>query len=341
MKTRILQLLILCFFTMTTVSCGLFIKELPNGEVPQPGFHDHFVEINGVKYHYTEYPGSGQNVFLLHGFASSTYSWEKIAPILQAEGCHVWALDMKGFGWSDKPEDGDYSPQQLLEEVNGWMDEVGLSKVVFVGNSLGAPSGIWRHRLEYGAGGFPGHRHPDKVEKLVLMRTRNALYALTAVGKSVSTIIDAAGFMHEAPFAVRLAGLPGASTIAGLFFGRWMIRETIDQVYFDPSLITQAQIDAYYNRMRTRNALYALTAVGKSVSTITSEQYASRIPEIHVDTLIIWGREDAWIPVEDGFQFKKAISKSTLEVIPWCGHIPQEEKPEETARLILEFLAEK
>ncbi len=62
---------------MGTVSCGLFVKELPNGKVPQPDFYDHFVEINGIKYHYTEYPGSGQSVFLLHGFASSTYTWEK------------------------------------------------------------------------------------------------------------------------------------------------------------------------------------------------------------------------------------------------------------------------
>ena len=66
-----------------------------------------------------------------------------------------------------------------------------------------------------------------------------------------------------------------------------------------------------------------------------------RIPEIQVDTLIIWGRDDAWIPLEDGFKFKEALPNATLEVIPFCGHIPQEEKPEETARLILEFLSEK
>jgi pimeloyl-ACP methyl ester carboxylesterase len=90
--------------------------------VPQPDRYDHFVTIDGVRYHYTEYPGSGQDVFLLHGFASSTYTWEKVAPMLQANGYHVWALDMKGFGWSDKPEDADYSPQQLLRKSTpGWM----------------------------------------------------------------------------------------------------------------------------------------------------------------------------------------------------------------------------
>jgi len=310
MKTRILLFLLLCLFAMGTVSCGLFVKELPNGKVPQPDFYDHFVEINGIKYHYTEYPGSGQSVFLLHGFASSTYTWEKTAPLLQAEGYHVWALDMKGFGWSDKPEDSDYTPQQLREEVNAWMDAMGLEKVVFVGNSLGGEI-AWKMALE----------HPDKVKKLIL--------------------IDAGGLMNEMPFPVRLAGLPGSATVARLFFGRWMIRDILNQVYFDPALITEEQIDAYYNRMRTQNAFYALTALGRSVATPPSEKYASRIPEIQVDTLIIWGREDAWISVKDGFKFKEALPKATLEVIPRCGHTPQEEKPEKTARLILEFLAEK
>jgi len=62
---------------------------------------------------------------------------------------------MEGFGWSDKPEDSDYTPQQLREEVNAWMDAMGLEKVVFVGNSLGGEI-AWNMALE----------HPDKVKNL-------------------------------------------------------------------------------------------------------------------------------------------------------------------------------
>ena len=307
---RIHLLLLLCFTALATVSCGLFVQNLPNGQVPHPDIHDHFVTINDVKYHYTEYPGPGQDIFLLHGFGSSTYTWEKVAPILQAKGYHVWALDMKGFGWSDKPENADYSPCQLMKEVNAWMDKVGIEGVVFVGNSLGGAI-AWNMALV----------HPDKVKKLVL--------------------IDAGGFMHEMPFPVRLAGFPGASAVARLFLGRWIIQDMLKQVYFDPASITAEQIDAYYNRLRTENALGALTALGRSVSKISSKEYALRIPEIQVDTLIIWGRDDAWIPLQDGFKFKEALPNATLEIIPFCGHIPQEEKPEETAQLIIDFLAEK
>ena len=307
MKRTIFGLFLVLLLVLQTASCGLFVKELPNGRVPNPTAHDHFVKIGGVNYHYTEYPGPGQDIFLLHGFASSTYSWEKIAPLLQAKGYHVWALDMKGFGWSDKPDGADYSPWQLMAEVNAWMEWMGLKKVVFVGNSLGGAI-AWNMALD----------HQDKVKKLVL--------------------IDAAGFMHGTPLPVRLSGLPGAAAAARLVFGRWVVEDGLEQVYFDPSRITEAQIDAYYDRLRTENALDALTALGHSVSGINTDQYASRIPEVSVDTLIIWGRDDKWIPVEDGFQFKKALPNAKLVLIPFCGHIPQEEQPDETARILLDFL---
>ncbi len=307
MKKNLCTILLAFLLAVSAVSCGLFVRELPNGKVPDPTAKDHFVKVDGINYHYTEYPGPGQDIFLLHGFGSSTYTWEKIAPLLQSKGYHVWALDMKGFGWSDKPDGADYSPRQLMSEVNAWMDKMGLEGVVFVGNSLGGAI-AWNMALD----------HPDKVRKLVL--------------------IDAAGFMEQKPLLVRLAGLPGAGMAARLTFSRWMIENTLDQVYFDPGLITEEQIDAYYNRMRTQNALYALTAVGHSVSQLTTKQYAARIPDVSVDTLIIWGRDDAWIPLEDGFKFKKALPDAKLAVIPFCGHIPQEERPEETARIIMDFL---
>jgi len=307
---RIHLLLLLCLTALATVSCGLFVQDLPNGQVPHPDIHDHFVTIDDVRYHYTEYPGPGQDIFLLHGFASSTYTWEKVAPILQAHRYHVWALDMKGSGWSDKPEEADYAPPQLTEEVNAWMDKMGLRKVVLVGNSLGGAI-AWNMALV----------HPEKVKKLVL--------------------IDAAGFMNDIPFPVRLAGLPGAGGVARLVFGRWVIQDIYKQVYFAPASVTAEQIDAYYNRLRTENAFGALTALGRAISAISFEEYAMRIPEIQVDTLIIWGRDDAWIPLQDGFKFKEALPNATLEVIPFCGHVPQEEKPEETAQLIIDFLAEK
>ncbi len=119
------------FLVIAVSGCGFFIKTIPKGEIPGRTPEDKYIMIDNVNYHYREYPGTGRDIFLLHGFASSTYTWEKIIPYLTGQGYHVWALDMKGFGWSDKPEDAKYDAVTLMQEVNKWMDVIGLKECCF------------------------------------------------------------------------------------------------------------------------------------------------------------------------------------------------------------------
>lgn len=291
-----------------TAGRGLFVKSIPPGEILRRTPKDRFIETGGVRYHYTEYAGKGPVVELLHGFASSTYTWEKVAPYLNEAGYHVLALDMKGFGWSDKPKDANYDPYTLMQEVNQWMDAIGLKDVTFVGNSLGGAI-AWLMALE----------HPEKVGRLVL--------------------IDAAGYPMQKPFIIRMAGSPLSGLVAKLFFCRLLVKWNLKQVYDHEDWITEEQVNAYYNRLRTENALDAQIAVARSLEVKQFEKYIKRISTIEKKTLIIWGVNDRWIPLEEvGYRFRRNLSNSRLVVIPECGHIPQEEHPEKCARLILDFI---
>jgi len=272
---------------------------------------DHFIKVGDVNFHYREYPGKGEDVFLLHGFASSTYTWEGVAPCLQKRGYHVWALDMKGFGWSDKPEGAKYDPITLMEEVNQWMDVMGIEDVTFVGNSLGGAIAV-----------VMATEHPERIGRMIL--------------------IDAASYTQtERPLIVRMAGLPFSRGFAKLFFGRWAIKWNMEKVFYHPDRVTEEKVDAYYKRMCTHGALDAQTSVAMSLDFGIFEKYTRRIPEIKAKTLIIWGREDKWIPLKNGLRFRKEIADSTIVVIPECGHIPQEEYPEKTAGLIADFMQNK
>ena len=277
------------------------------GYVGSGGPMDCYVEINGIKFHYLEYPAAGPDVVLIHGFASSTYTWEKTAPLLHQAGYHVRALDMKGFGWSDKPEGADYNPLTLMEEINQWMHVLGLEQVVLAGNSLGGAMG-WLLALE----------HPDKISRLIL--------------------IDAAGYPHKMPGIVRAAHLPMAAGLSKLFFSRRMVRRIFEQVYYCDDLITGEQIEAYYARMSTENAFKAQVALARSLKVDSFKRYIERIPEIKVKTLVIWGENDEWIPLENGRKFNRDLINSTLAIIPCCGHAPQEERPGAVAGIILDFL---
>jgi pimeloyl-ACP methyl ester carboxylesterase len=296
--------LVACVFMS---GCGLFVNNLSEGEILSPTPNDHFVNINGVDYHYVEYPGEGTDVFLLHGFASSAYTWEGVAPYLNKKGYHVWAFDMKGFGWSDKPKKADYDAVSLMEDVNAFMDKMELKDVVFVGNSLGGAIAVLME-LE----------HPERIDRLVL--------------------VDAAGYPMKMPLIVKMADIPFAKTSVNVIFGRWMIKWNLKEVYYHNDWVKKEQVKAYYDRLRTKNGLGAQVSLARAVDFNDLADYTARIPEIQARTLIIWGENDKWIPIELGYRFRKELTNSTLVVIPECGHIPQEEYPDKTAQIIDDFI---
>jgi len=288
--------------------CGFNVKTIPSGEIPGgPKACDHFMCLEGIRYHYTEHPADGPDIVLVHGFASSTYTWEAIVPYLCERGYHVFALDLKGFGWSDKPADAAYDPVSLMQEVNTWMDARGLTQAVFVGNSLGGAIAA-----------LMALEHPARISKLVL--------------------IDAAGYPMKSPMIIRLAHLPLAGSVMKLFFGPWVVRWNLKEVFSDDDRITEEKVTAYYDRLRTEKALEAQIAVARSLKLDGLEQYIKRISDIAANTLIIWGQDDRWIPLDIGRRFTNDIAGSTLTVIPECGHMPQEEQPKRTAELIIDFI---
>jgi pimeloyl-ACP methyl ester carboxylesterase len=295
---------------MVLAGCGLFIDEIPQGQILAPTAQDHFVKVGQVNYHYTEYPGAGKDILFIHGFASSTYTWEKVASILNRQGYHVWALDMKGFGWSDKPKEASYDPLTLTEEVNQWMEVMGLKDVVLAGNSLGG-----------GIATFMALLHPEKVGRMVL--------------------IDAAAYNTEFPFIMKMASMPLSAEMTKLFFSRWMIRQTLSEVYHNGDWITDDQVQAYYDRSRTANALNAQIEVVRALEFSRFEKYVDRIPEIKTKTLIIWGDDDRWIPVDSAYRFSRELRDSILVILPNCGHLPQEEHPDATARVIDAFVQDR
>ena len=305
------RLFIICaLFSLLTSGCGLFVKAIPKGEIPSRTAADKFINIDGANIHYKEYPADGPNVFLLHGLPSSMYTWEKVAPILQRNGYHVWLMDMKGFGWSDKPKKSKYDIETFTNEVNTFLEAKGLKNVFFVGNSFGG-----------GVATLMAFMHPDKISKLVL--------------------IDAAGYPQKLPTVIGLGRIPGAGEIMKLIYGKWMIRWNIGEVMYDKKKITDEQINAYYDRIGSEDAMDALIVIVKGIDFKEYDKYIKRVPEIKTPTLIIWGDTDRWVPIASGYSLKKNIENSIFVEIGKCGHMPQEELPEVTAQLLMDFFQDK
>jgi pimeloyl-ACP methyl ester carboxylesterase len=247
--------------------------------------------------------GSGPAVVLLHGFSSSIYTWAEVVPRL-AERYDVVAVDLPGFGGSEIPRRLDAATtQRLLPEV---MDGLGLQRASLAGNSLGGAIAA-----------VTAARRPERVEKLVL--------------------IDAAGYnlrREDRPPLLRAMGrLPVALVRA--FPPRPLQRLGLKQVFYDDSKVTEERVEEYLAPMARPGALEAAHEILTSGDDFG---LPGLLRQVRAPTLVIWGRDDTWIPLAHADLFLRDIPGARKVVLEQCGHVAQEERPQEVARLIDEFL---
>jgi len=251
--------------------------------------------------------GAGPAVVLVHGFGSSLYTWKDVIPALAA-GHDVVALDLPGFGQSDQP--ADLSFEDFPRAVLGLMDRLGIERAALVGNSMGGATVA-----------VVAAERPERVDAVVL--------------------IDAAGFnlgSSERPGTVSLAMSRAGTLLARLPGKRLVVEASLRQVFHDPSHVTPERVSEYLAAARRPGTIPAIRSLGASLGD-RQAVVARSLPRIQAPTLVLWGDDDRWIPLSDADRFLTAVPGSHKVVIPDCGHVPQEEKPEAVTRLLLEFLA--
>ena len=314
---KILGIIVL-IVAITLVVVPLLYPVAPlTGTVPERELADpdsQFVEINGLTVHYKEM-GNGTPVFiLLHGFGASEFSWREVMEPLSESG-RVIAYDRPAFGLTERPMEGNwtgtnpYSVEGNVELLDGLMDELGVDKAVLVGNSAGAEVAT-AYALE----------HPERVEGLVL-------------------VDPAVGSGRFPPWASSLLSLPQIRHIAPLLvrsFAGEMGNDTIRQAWHDPSRITPEVYEGYRRPLRADNwdkALYEFTIAGNPVD------YSGRLANLTMPVLVVTGDDDRIVPTEESIQLSTEIPGSELEVLKDCGHVPQEECPDQFVRSVRAFLA--
>src|SRR5262245_14812760 len=269
------------------------------------GVEPRFESVDGVRLRYVR-RGAGPTVMLLHGIASSLFTWKDVLPAVALDH-EVVALDLPGFGGSDVPEA--ISVDRLRAAVIGLMDRIGIGRASLVGNSLGGATAA-----------LVAAHDPDRVERLVL--------------------IDAAGFRmspQSRPWLLRAgAGTLGA-LIASMPRPRPIIAIGLHQVFYDHELVTRERLDEYEAPFLRQGAVAGLRAMLNAPAPSPSE-FEAMLRTLRTPTLVIWGAEDRWIPAADADRFAAAIPGARKAVIPKCGHMPQEERPAEVLALMRPFL---
>ena len=302
MKKILLGTLIILalFYLVLIIIAYLPYKTTPVNELVRE--EDKFVEVNGHAIHYTKH-GKGKPLILVHGFAASTYTFRYLIPLL-TDDYTIYALDVLGFGLSDKPPDGNYDMKSQGDVLIGFMDALKLPSATLVGHSMG---GIIIACTDLAA--------PSRVDKLVM--------------------VEPGFYVETAPAFLQYMYFPLDRIMARQFYTKSMRKRFFLGSFYDNSKVTEEVIDAYMIPTRTPNALDALAHMMRSVGPQTYEGISVNISS---PTLIVWGERGTGVPSELAKRLNAEIQGSKLVSVSECGHYVQEEKPEELAKAIRAFV---
>jgi pimeloyl-ACP methyl ester carboxylesterase len=246
---------------------------------------------------------------LLHGFGTSSFLWRDVAPEIAAARHTAIALDLLGYGESDRPLDTDFGISAQIEYVGRTLTALRVPRADVVGVDLGGAVALGLAAA-----------HPERVSHLVLV---NSLTADSTPADDVRALQR-----NTARFVLRVAtGILGASPL---------LRPLLEGSVADRAHMSWRLVARYLAPYVGQDGVRHLLALAASVS---AHDLAATPPSaVHAPTLVIRGDADKWL--EDGVaeRLSAAIPDSRLVRLPGVGRLVPEEAPEHLAGLILDFV---
>jgi pimeloyl-ACP methyl ester carboxylesterase len=260
---------------------------------------------------YIESEGNGRPIALIHGFGANMYTWRFLRKPL-SEKFKTIALDLKGFGKSPKPRDDAYSLIDQIDLAEEAILDRSSEPVVLMGQSYGGAVCL-------GLAARWSVARPEMLRGLI--------------------IIDGAAYPQEMPIFFKLLKMPGFANFGlGMISRRLEAQFVLRHCYFNKSLITNEQIDKYAEPLNDKDAPQAMAQIVKQIIPTDANGFCEAYKRITAPALIVWGRQDAVIPLEIGRRLARDLPNAELVVLEKCGHVPNEERPVETLKIIETFL---
>lgn len=271
--------------------------------------NSHFIEVDGATVHFQEFGDKANpTLILIHGYTASTYVWNAVAPMLAAQKFHVIAVDLVGFGFSDKPAWFDYTITSQARIIERLMNRIGIGKATIVGSSYGGAVAATL-ALDYA----------ERVEKLILVSAVSNDEALDNPLLKIAVIPLLGEIL--APFV-----------IDSKILSKSRMRESFASE--SQHLVTDERVEAVVRPLKAKDAHHSVLASARNWD-------ANRIQEdahlINQPTLLIWGEDDKIIPLSNGERLYDSILNSRLVILKHCGHLPHVEKSARFAALVSEF----
>jgi 2-hydroxy-6-oxonona-2,4-dienedioate hydrolase len=313
------QFSILTFFSLVLTAglAGSPMTGLQAQAEGQPFENSHYIKVDSATFHYRLYCSASPNprgkVLLVHGFCGSTFCWRNnIEPLVQA-GYTVVAIDLPGFGYSDRNlyvNQSHSGRAKLIWLMLAKIDTGDRGKWNIVGHSMGA-----------GAVEAMALMNPDRVQTvtlvdgMVFIRNQNMEGAFITMSKMKGT--------NQILVSLAKNNIISYRSMERLMKG----------VYGRP--LDSAEMKGYMD---------PLFIEGSAASVINIYANAGEVRHLHADglldlpVLVIWGKKDHTIYPKNGRKLKRNVPTIDLKIIPAAAHAPMETHPEIFNKLLLDFL---
>ena len=276
------------------------------GDSPRRSLLTRDVAARGARVRFVE-TGDGPPLLMIHGYLDSHATWDHSLDVLSPHFRTI-APDLPGFGESEKPTAAryPYGVDAFAESLVDLVAALDLGRIAVCGHDLGGSIALTM-----------AARHPSLVERLVL--------------------VDPIVYPHKSDLYARLATTPVLGPIAfkqlsgpGIF-GRYFKKRS----YGSSDAASQARVDRLFEAFNAPAAREAAYATLQSLA--DTRTLVALLPRVHVPTLIMWGRSDRFLPLEDGRRLARELPTASLDIFD-TGHSPHEESSAEFAQKARDFL---
>jgi 4,5:9,10-diseco-3-hydroxy-5,9,17-trioxoandrosta-1(10),2-diene-4-oate hydrolase len=270
---------------------------------------EHFREVAGVRTYYRA-AGTGHPLLLIHGVGGSSLTFSANVEEL-AHRFRVYALDLPGHGRSEKPEVS-YAVEEAVPYIAAFIEEVCGGPAALVGVSAGGLMCA-----------LTAAAHPHLVTHLVL--------------------VSSAGLGRDVDWGLRLLSLPMLRPwLENARHDPAAVRLSLRRVLHNPALITDELVAAVCEERGQPGAGRATHAALRNNLGIFGvrrwRRHLKAMRRVVAPVMIIWGKQDRFIPVRHAHRAVRWFAGSTVHVLDRCGHWPPFEHPREFNRLVREFV---
>ncbi|MCC7366717.1 MAG: alpha/beta hydrolase [Dehalococcoidia bacterium] len=283
-------------------------KAMDAGPLPQPpGL---VREIGGEQIHYID-EGSGPAIVLVHGFAGHTFSWREVIPLL-TPAFRVVAVDLPGFGYSDRDPERPLSHDEHAERLVRLLDTLGIERATLVGHSMGG-----------GVVTRAAVAHPERVERLVLVASVDPAEPMR--------------WQHGQPGASIRAMSAGMSLLAAFPpLATYFIGKGLRGMAYDPATVTPEVVRGYVRPLLIPGTVRCLARMMRE----TEHQEVVDLAKVAMPVLVVSGEQDPAFNVAVGERIAAAIPGARQVVLEQCGHMAPEERADALVEELLTFLHE-